>query len=130
MEEIDAAIGVGLTEKALNETNKKTITEQAQTIQDLTAERDELKPKAEQLEAKEAEIASLTQERDTLREEAAQKDARIAELEAALEHDPENDEDPLPAMHNGNPAKPEDSWKEPTDEESAAYCRQVLNGEI
>jgi protease-4 len=128
--EIENALGQLETEKALNKTHSDTIAEQLTEINELTAERDELKPKAEQLEAKEAEIASLTQERDTLREEAAQKDARIAELEAALEHDPENDEDPLPAMHNGNPAKPEDSWKEPTDEESAAYCRQVLNGEI
>lgn len=128
--EIENALGQLETEKALNKTHSDTIAEQLTEINELTAERDELKPKAEQLEAKEAEIASLTQERDTLREEAAQKDARIAELEAALEHDPENNEDPLPAMHNGNPAKPEDSWKEPTDEESAAYCRQVLKGEI
>ena len=31
-------------------------------------------------------------------------------------------------MLNGNPAK--DDWKEPTDEESAEYCRKVLKGEI
>lgn len=135
--EIDATLGEAATERALHETDAETIRKQSDTIaeqlteiNDLTSERDELKTKAEQLEAKEAEIASLTQERDTLREEAAQKDARIAELEAALDHNPENEEDPLPAMHNGNPAKPEDSWKEPTDEESAAYCRQVLKGEI
>ena len=63
-------------------------------------------------------------------EKGAEKDARIAELEAALDKKPESDEDPLPAMHNGNPAKPEDGWKEPTDEESADYCRKVMNGEI
>ena len=128
MEEIDAAVGVGITEKALNETNQKTITEQAQTIADLTAERDELKPKADQLTAKEAEIASLTKERDTLKEDNAKKDARIAELETALDEDPE-DEDPMQAMHNGNPAK-EDTLKESTDEEAMEYARKVVRGEI
>jgi len=127
MEEIDAAIGVGLTEKALNETNKKTITEQAQTIQDLTAERDELKPKADQLTAKETEIASLTQERDQLKQEAAQKDARIAELEDALDAIP-NDEAAMEAMHNGNPAKG-DNWHEPSDEEAMQSAIKAVHGE-
>ena len=128
--EIDTAISEGKTAKALNETDAKTISEQATTITNLTTERDDLKAKADQLPAKEQKITDLTTERDTLKEQNAQKDARIAELEAALENNPENEEDPLPAMHNGNPAKPEDDWKEPSDEESAAYCRQVLNGEI
>ncbi len=129
MEEIDAAVGVGITEKALNETNQKTITEQAQTIKDLTAERDELKPKADQLDGKEAEIVTLTTERDNLKEENAKKDARIAELEAALDKNPDNDEDPLPAMHLGNPAK-EDTFKELSDEEAMEYARKVVKGEI
>ena len=135
--EIDATLGEAATERALHETDAETIKKQSDTIaeqlteiNDLTQERDELKAKADQLEAKEQEIATLTTERDALKEDNAQKDARIAELEAALDHYPENEENPLPAMHNGNPAKPEDSWKEPTDEESAAYCRQVLKGEI
>ena len=128
--EIDNAISEGKTAKALNETDAKTITEQATTITNLTTERDKLKTKADKLPAKEQEITDLTTERDTLKEQNAQKDARIAELEAALDKHPESDEDPLPAMHNGNPAKPEDGWKEPTDEESADYCRKVMNGEI
>ena len=126
--EIDNAIGEAKTEKALNETNSATIAEQLTTINELTQERDELKAKADQLPAKEQEIADLTTERDNLKEDNAKKDARIAELEAALDNTPASDEDPLPAMHNGNPAK--DDWKEPTDEESAEYCRKVLNGEI
>ena len=124
--EIDTAIGEGRTEKALNETDKKTITEQAQTIANLTAERDELKPKADQLAAKETEIASLTQERDTLRGEVAQKDARIAELEDALDAIP-NDEAAMEAMHNGNPAKG-DNWKEPTDEEAMQSAIEAVHG--
>lgn len=128
--EIDRAIGEGQTERALNETNSATIASQQTTIDELTQERDTLQTRAEQAEAQAAQVESLTQERDQLREDVAQRDARIAELEAALENNPENEEDPLPAMHNGNPAKPEDDWKEPSDEESAAYCRQVLNGEI
>lgn len=128
--EIDNAIGEAKTEKALNEVNAATIAEQLTTINDLTQERDELKTKADQVEAKDAEIATLITERDNLKEDNAKKDARIAELEAALDKNPDNDEDPLPAMHLGNPAKPEDDWKEPTDEESAEYCHKVLNGEI
>lgn len=127
MGEIDAAVGVGITEKALNETNQKTITEQAQTIKDLTAERDELKPKADQLAGKEAEIASLTQERDQLKQEAAQKDARITELEDALDAIP-NDEAAMEAMHNGNPAKG-DNWKEPSDEEAMQSAIKAVHGE-
>ena len=127
MEEIDAAVGVGITEKALNKTNQKTITEQAQTIKDLTAERDELKPKADQLDGKEAEIASLTQERDQLKQEAAQKDDRIKELEDALDAIP-NDEAAMEAMHNGNPAKG-DNWKEPSDEEAMQSAIKAVRGE-
>lgn len=129
MEEIDAAVGVGITEKALNETNQKTITVQAQTIKDLTAERDELKPKADQLDGKEAEIATLTTERDTLKEENAQKDDRIKELEALLDADPEDRDELLQAMHNGNPAK-EESFEEFSDEEAMDYARKVVNGEL
>ena len=127
--EVDKAIGEGITAKALNETDKKTITEQAKTITDLTAERDELKTKADQVEAKDTEIATLTTERDNLKEENAKKDARIAELEAALDKNPDNDEDPLPAMHLGNPAK-EDTFKELSDEEAMEYARKVVKGEI
>lgn len=127
--EVDKAIGEGITAKALNETDKKTITEQAKTITDLTAERDELKTKADQVEAKDAEIATLTTERDNLKEDNAKKDARIAELEAALDKNPDNDEDPLPAMHLGNPAK-EDTFKELSDEEAMEYARKVVKGEI
>lgn len=129
MEEIDAAVGVGITEKALNKTNQKTITEQAQTIKDLTAERDELKPKADQLDGKEAEIATLTTERDTLKEENAQKDDRIKELEAILDADPEDRDELLQAMHNGNPAK-EESFEEFSDEEAMDYARKVVKGEL
>ena len=129
MEEIDAAVGVGITEKALNKTNQKTITEQAQTIKDLTAERDELKPKADQLDGKEAEIATLTTERDTLKEENAQKDDRIKELEAILDADPEDRDELLQAMHNGNPAK-EEAFEEFSDEEAMDYARKVVKGEL
>lgn len=123
--EIDNAIGEGRTEKALRETDQKTITEQATTIDNLTQERDELKPKAEQLEAKDAEIASLTQERDNLRTENAKKDARIAELEKALDKDPD-DEEILQAMHNGDHADNDGKFHEPTDEEAMESARQAL----
>ena len=134
--EIDSTLGEAKTELALRETDQKTITEQAEEIKQLTEERDTLKSekeeltaKAGQLEAKDKEIATLTTERDALKAENAQKDARIAELEKALDAAPANDDNPLDAMHNGNPAK-DDNWKEPTDEESAEYCRKVLKGEI
>ena len=127
MEEIDAAVGEGITAKALNETDKKTITEQATTIANLTTERDDLKTKANQVEAKDQEIATLTTERDNLKEENAKKDARIAELEAALEKELDN-EDPLFAMHNGNPAK-DDNWKEPSDEEAMQNAIKAVHGE-
>ena len=127
--EIDAAIGVGITEKALNETNTKTISEQAKTIANLTTERDELKAKADQLEAKETEIATLTTERDTLKEENAQKDARIQELETLLDAAPEDRDALLQAMHNGNPGK-EDSFQELSDEEAMDYARKVVNGQL
>lgn len=127
--DIDAAIGVAKTEKSLNEANSATIAEQLATINELTKERDDLKAKADQVEAKDAEIATLTTERDTLKEQNAQKDARIAKLEAALDKNPESDEDPLLAMHNGNPAK-EDTFKELSDEEAMDYARKVVNGEI
>ncbi len=126
--EVDKAIGEGITAKALNETDKKTITEQAKTITDLTAERDELQTKADQVEAKDAEIATLTTERDNLKEENAKKDARIAELEAALDKNLYSDEDPLPAMHLGNPAK-DDNWKEPSDEEAMQNAIKAVRGE-
>ena len=123
--EIDKAIGEGRTEKALRETDQKTITEQATTIDNLTQERDELKPKAEQLEAKDAEIASLTQERDNLKEENAKKDARIAELEKALDKDPD-DEEAMQAMHNGDHANTDGKFHEPTDEEAMESARKAL----
>lgn len=123
--EIDKAIGEGRTEKALRETDQKTITEQATTIDNLTQERDELKPKAEQLEAKDAEIASLTQERDNLKEENAKKDARIAELEKALDKDPD-DEEVMQAMHNGDHANNDGKFHEPTDEEAMESARKAL----
>ena len=128
--EIDTAIGESKTEKALNDVNAATIAEQQNTIASLTQERDELKPKAELVEAKDAEIASLTQERDQLKQEAAQKDARIAELEKALDNDPESDDVPLPAMHNGNPAKSDDQFHELSDQEAMEYARKVVKGEI
>jgi protease-4 len=126
--EIDAAIGEAKTEKALNETNSKTITEQTETINQLTQERDTLKEQADHVGELTEKVESLTQERDSLKEEAAQKDARIAELEAALEKDPDNNEDPLPAMHNGNPAKEE--FQELTDEQAMDYARKVVRGEV
>ena len=124
--EIDNALGELNTEKALNKTHSDTIAEQLTTINGLTAERDELKPKAEQLEAKDAEIASLTQERDTLKQEAAQKDARIAELEEALDKDPD-DEEAMQAMHNGDHANNDGKFHEPTDEEAMESARKALN---
>lgn len=134
--EIDATLGEAATERALHETDAATITSQAETIaeqlteiNELTQERDELKAKADQLEAKDQGIATLTTERDNLKEDNAKKDARIAELEAALEKDPDNDEDPLPAMHLGNPAKDE-TFKELSDEEAMDYARKVVKGEI
>lgn len=134
--EIDAAIGVGITEKALNETNTKTISKQAETIanltterDNLTTERDELKTKADQLEAKETEIATLTSERDTLKEENAQKDARIQELETLLNAAPEDRDELLQAMHNGNPAN-EDNFQELSDEDAMDYARKVVNGQL
>lgn len=126
--EIDAAIGEAKTEKALNETNSKTITEQTETINQLTQERDTLKEQADHVGELTEKVETLTQERDSLKQEAAQKDARIAELEAALENNPENEEDPLPAMHNGNPAKEE--FTELTDEEAMDYARKVVRGEV
>ena len=133
--EIDATLGEAATERALHETDAATITSQAETIaeqlttiNDLTTERDELKPKAEQLEAKDQEIATLTTERDNLKEDNAKKDARIAELEAALDKNPDNDDDPLPAMHLGNPAK-DDNWKEPSDEEAMQNAIKAVRGE-
>ena len=128
--DIDTAIGESKTEKALNDVNSATIAEQQNTIAQLTQERDELKPKAELVEAKDAEIASLKQERDQLKQEAAQKDARIAELEKALDNDPESDDVPLPAMHNGNPAKSDDQFHELSDQEAMEYARKVVKGEI
>lgn len=135
--QIDQALGELETEKALNKTNSATITGQQTEISELTQERDdlkskneELKEKASQLEAKDQTIAELTQERDTLKEEAAIKDARIAELEKALDRDPDNEEDPLPAMHNGNHDKPEDDFHELTDEEAMDYARKVVNNQL
>lgn len=126
--EIDKAIGEGRTEKALNETNSKTITEQASTIANLTTERDALKAKADQVEAKDQEIATLTTERDNLKEDNAKKDARIKELEEALDANPDSDDKPLTAMHNGNPAK-DDDWKEPSDEEAMQSAIKAVKGE-
>lgn len=134
--EIEAAIEVGITEKALNKTNTKTISEQAETIanltterDNLTTERDELKAKADQLEAKETEIATLTSERDTFKEENAKKDARIQELETILNAAPEDRDELLQAMHNGNPGK-EDAFQELSDEEAMDYARKVVNGQL
>ena len=129
MEEIDAAIGVGITNKALNETNAKTITEQAQAISDLTTERDELKAKADQLPAKEQQIADLTQERDTLKTQNEQKDARIQELENLIAADPDEREAIMQAMHNGNPSN-SDNFKEFSEEEAMEYARKVVKGEV
>ena len=134
--EIDKAIEVGITEKALNETSTKTISEQASTISeqestiaDLTSERDELKTKADQLEAKEQQIATLTTERDNLKEENAQKDQRIQELETLLDANPEDRDELLQAMHNGNLAN-DDDFTELTDEEAMDYARKIVNGEL
>ncbi len=117
------------TEKALNKTHSDTIAEQLTEINDLTSERDELKTKADQLEAKETEIATLTTERDALKEDNAKKDARIQELETLLDADPDDRDELLQAMHNGNPAK-EETFKELSDEEAMEYARKVVKGEI
>lgn len=117
------------TEKALNNTHSETIAEQLTQINDLTSERDELKTKADQLEAKETEITTLTTERDTLKEENAKKDARIQELETLLDAEPEDRDELLQAMHNGNPAK-EETFEELSDEEAMDYARKVVKGEL
>ena len=134
--EIDATLGEAKTEHALCEANSETVAEQLTEINELTAENETLKSEAAQkdariteLEAKEAELVTMTQERDTLKEEAAQKDARIAELEKALDKDP-NDEDPLPAMHNGNHDKPEDEFHELNDDEAMDYARKIVKREL
>ena len=126
--EIDNAIGEGRTEKALRETDQRTITEQAATIDNLTQERDELKETAGQVEAKDQEIANLTTERDNLKEENAKKDERIKELEELLDADPSEREEAMQAMHNGNPAK-ETETKEPSDEEAMESARKAIRGE-
>lgn len=135
--EIENALAEGQTEKALNKANADTVAEQLTEINELTQERDELKSqneeltaKVSQLEEKDQTIAELTQERDTLKEETASKDARIEELEKALDNDPDNDEKPLPAMHNGNHDKPEDDFHELTDEEAMDYARKVVNNQL
>lgn len=122
--EIDQAIGNGRESKAQNDADEKTIDGLNKTNEQLTQERDAFKVKADQVDAKDAEIATLTQERDTLKEENAKKDARIKQLEDALDDDP-NDEKPLDAMHIGNPSN-EDNYNEPSDEDSLNYCREVL----
>lgn len=127
--EIEKALDELETEKALNKTHSDTIAEQLTQINDLTTERDELKNKADQLEAKETEIATLTTERDNLKEENAKKDDRIKELEALLDADPEDRDELLQAMHNGNPAK-EDTFEEFSDEEAMDYARKVVKGEL
>lgn len=127
--EIDNAIGAAKTEKALSETLNATVAEQLTEINELTQERDNLKAKADQVEAKEQEIADLTSERDNLKEDNAKKDARIKELEEALDKNPENDEKPMDAMHNGNTAKTNENH-ELSDEEAMDYARKVVKGEI
>lgn len=122
--DIDKAIGEGRAEKASKEAALETVSEQLTEINQLTQERDELKTKADQAEAKDNEIATLTYERDQLLQQVADKDARIKELEDAFDGDPD-DEAAMPAMHIGNPAN-EDNFSEPTDEESMDYCREVL----
>lgn len=134
LDEIDTTLGAAKTEMALHATDAKTITEQAEKIKQLTEERDTLKSEKEELtdkaglvDAKDQEIANLTTERDALKEDNAQKDARIKELEESLSK--HNDDDGLlAAMHNGNPAKPEDDFKELTDEEAMDFARKVVNG--
>ena len=93
----------------------------------LTKERDD---QAALVTKKETEITRLNKENGDLRETVAAKDRRISELEALIEHDGEDDDDLMQAMHNGNHSKDPDDWHEPTDEEAEAYCRKVLNGEI
>ncbi|MDO5341295.1 MAG: hypothetical protein Q4F69_02425, partial [Bacteroidia bacterium] len=99
------------------------------TVSTLTQERDSLKASAAKVAEKEALIAQLTQERDNLKRDVANKDARIKKLEETLEGG-DNDETPAETVHNGNPAKPTDDFKEATDEEALEYARKVYNGEI
>lgn len=133
--EIDATLGEAATERALHETDAATITSQAETIaeqlttiNDLTSERDNLQAQANEAETLRQQVTTLTTERDTLRNENAQQTQRIAELEAALDGNTDGD-DPMQAMHNGNPDK-RDSFKELTDEEAMEYARKVVRGEI
>ena len=93
----------------------------------MTKERDD---QAALVTEKETEITRLNKENGDLRESVAAKDRRISELEALIEHDGEDDDDLMQAMHNGNHSKDPEDWHEPTDEEAEAYCRKVLNGEI
>ena len=88
----------------------------------LSQERDQFKAEAEK-------VANLTQEIDSLKETVSQKDARIAALESAI-NKAQEEEAAAQAMHNGNPAKPEDEFQEATDEEAAEYARKVVNGEL
>ena len=134
--EIDATLGEAKTEHAPREENRATVAEQLTTTNEPTTQNETMKPEAAhndsriaELEANVSEIETIPSERATLREENAQKDTRIAELEAALEGG-DNDEKPLPAMHNGNPAKPEDEFQELTDEEAMEYARKVVNKQI
>lgn len=133
--EIDATLGEAATERALHETDAATITSQAETIaeqlttiNDLTSERDNLQAQANEAETLRQQVTTLTTERDTLRNENAQQTHCIAELEAALDGNPDGD-DPMQAMHNGNPDKV-DSFKELSDEEAMEYARKVVKGEI
>ena len=77
----------------------------------------------------ETKIATLTQERDNLKKDVANKDARIKTLETALENGNDDDK-PADTIHNGDPNKPTDEFKESTQEEAEEYARKVFNGEI
>lgn len=99
------------------------------TIATLTQERDSFKADAVKVTEKEAEITRLTQERDNLKKDVANKDARIKTLEAALENGNDDDK-PADTIHNGDPNKPTDEFKESTQEEAEEYARKVFNGEI
>lgn len=136
--EIDQKLEEGATNKALADTNAETVAEQLTQINELTEENKNLKTQASkdasriaELEEKANTVDTVTSERDTLKEENAQQAARIEELEAALaKEQPANEEKPMDATHNGNPAKPEDEYQELSEEEAMDYARKVVKKQI
>ncbi len=128
--ELEMVDGVASLNEGQLDDIEALLTEKETTIGSLTTERDQFKTQADRVKGLEDQVADLTTERDTLRQEGQRKDARIKELEDALEAANREEEDPLSAMHNGNPGKPSDETEEASDAEAMEYCQKVLKGEI